>query len=483
MSTAAPAATLRRRANTELGLLVLALLVVLVGAALVELSQQPDIPDAVINYGAGFLALAVIAHIAKRRLAPGSDPLILPIAVLLNGLGLLMVRRLDFAGGADAVEFAPGQTVWSAVAVAAFVLTLWFLRDHTSFDNYRYIIGLGSLLLLLTPLLPVIGREVNGARIWLSLGGMTFQPVEAAKLGFVVFFSSYLAEKRDVLAVATTRLGPIMLPPARAFGPLLGIWVVGLAVLGLQNDLGPTLLLFGVFIVMLYIGTGRLAYPVVGLLLAAVGAAFAYQAFGHVQSRVAIWLDVWSRYEGDGFQLAQSLFAIGTGGITGVGLGQGQPNFIPFVRTDFIFSAFAEEAGLLGTTGILLCFVLLIGRGFRIAVRARDEMGTLLAAGLTTILALQVFIIVAGVTRLIPLTGITLPFVSYGGSSLLSNYVLVALLARVSAPGTPRHTRARRDDDSGDWGIETGPGSEDGSGSEDADVRAGGSGSSGGGAP
>ena len=440
----------RRRANTELGLLVLGLLVVLVAAALVELSQQPDIPDAVLNYGAGFLALSVVAHIAKRRLAPGSDPLILPIAVLLNGLGLVMVRRLDFAGGEQALEFAPSQTVWSAVAVAAFVLTLWFVRDHTSFDDYRYLIGLGSLLLLLTPLLPVIGREINGARIWLSIGGLSFQPVEAVKLGFVIFFASYLAEKRDVLAVATSRLGPIMLPPLRAFAPLLGIWAVGLAVLGLQNDLGPTLLLFGVFIVMLYIGTGRLAYPVVGVLLAGVGAVFAYQSFWHVQNRVSIWLDVWSRYDGDGFQLAQSLFAIGTGGIAGVGFGQGQPGFIPFVRTDFIFSAFGEEAGLLGTTGILLCFILLIGRGFRIAMRARDEMGALLAAGLTTILALQVFIIVGGVTRLIPLTGITLPFVSYGGSSLLSNYVLVALLARVSAPGVPRRTRHPREDDSGD---------------------------------
>ncbi len=447
MAKTASAAAARRRANTELGLMVLGLLVVLVAAALVELSQQPDIPEAVLNYGAGFLALSVVAHIAKRRLAPGSDPLILPIAVLLNGLGLVMVRRLDFTGGEQALEFAPSQTVWSAVAVAAFVLTLWFVRDHTSFDDYRYLIGLGSLLLLLTPLLPVIGREINGARIWLSIGGLSFQPVEAVKLGFVIFFASYLAEKRDVLAVATSRLGPIMLPPLRAFAPLVGIWAMGLAVLGLQNDLGPTLLLFGVFIVMLYIGTGRLAYPVVGVLLAAVGAVFAYQSFGHVQNRVSIWLDVWSRYDGDGFQLAQSLFAIGTGGIAGVGLGQGQPGFIPFVRTDFIFSAFGEEAGLLGTTGILLCFVLLIGRGFRIAMRARDEMGALLAVGLTTILALQVFVIVGGATRLIPLTGITLPFVSYGGSSLLSNYVLVALLARVSAPGVPRHTRRRREDD------------------------------------
>ncbi len=437
----ASAAT-RRRATTELGLLVIALLAVLVAAALVELSQAPEIPEAVLTYGAAFLVTALAAHIGLRRLAPGADPLLLPVAVLLTGLGLVMVRRIDFAGGEQA-NFAANQVTWAAVAVLAFLATLYFLRDHASLDSYRYLIGIGSLLLLLTPLLPVIGREVNGARIWLSIGGLSFQPVEAAKLGFVIFFASYLSEKRDLLSVATTRLGPLMLPPLRAFGPLLGIWVVGLAVLGLQNDLGPTLLLFGVFIVMLYIATGRLAYPVIGLLLAGAGAVFAYQSFGHVQSRVAIWLDVWSRYDSDGFQLAQSLFAIGTGGITGVGLGQGQPDFVPFVRTDFIFSAFAEETGLLGTTAILLCFVVLIGRGFRVALQARDDFGSLLAAGLTSILALQVFVIVGGVTRLIPLTGITLPFVSYGGSSLLANFVIVALLARISAPGRPRRRRRR----------------------------------------
>lgn len=433
----------RRQATTELGLILLGLVAVLIAGALVELAQAPEITEDMLAYAVAFAVAALVGHLAIRRLAPGADPLLLPTALLLNGLGLVMIRRIDLARGLQA-DFAAQQVTWTAIAVLAFVLTLLLIRDHATLDGYRYLIGLGSLLLLLTPLLPVIGREVNGAQIWVSIFGLSFQPVEAAKLGFVAFFASYLAEKRDLLAVATNRVGPLMLPPTRAFAPLVGIWAVGLAVLGLQNDLGPTLLLFGVFVVMLYVATGRLAYPVMGVLLAAIGAVFAYRAFSHVVDRVAIWLDVWARYDSDGFQLAQSLFAIGTGGIAGVGLGQGQPDFIPFVRTDFIFAAFAEEVGLLGTTAILLCFLVLIGRGFRIALRARDEFGTLLAAGLTSILALQVFVIVGGVTRLIPLTGITLPFVSYGGSALLANYVLIALLARISAPAAPRMRRLLR---------------------------------------
>lgn len=443
------AAVASRRATTELGLLILALLVTLVAGALVELSQQPEIPSGVMTYGGVFGLSAVVAHVVKRRLAPGSDPILLPVAVLLNGLGLVMVRRIDFANLArnpDVATLADAQTVWSFVAILAFCITLAVISDYTVFDQYRYLIGLGSVGLLLLPLLPGIGQEINGARIWINVGGLSFQPVEAAKLGLTVFFASYLAEKRDILSVATNRLGPIMVPPARAFAPLVAIWAVGIAVLGLQNDLGPSLLLYGVFILMLYVATGRLAYPMAGVVLAGAGAFLAYRMFGHVRSRLSIWLDVWASYTDEGFQLAQSLFAFGTGGIFGVGLGQGQPDFIPFVQTDFILSAFGEETGLLGTTAILLCFLLVVGRGFRIAMSARDEFGALLAVGLTTILGLQFFIIAGGVTRLIPLTGITLPFVSYGGSSLLANYVLVALLARVSAPGRParRPRRSRR---------------------------------------
>ncbi|MDP8970887.1 MAG: FtsW/RodA/SpoVE family cell cycle protein, partial [Actinomycetota bacterium] len=381
------------------------------------------------------VALALAAHLVSRRLAPGADPLPLPLAFLLNGLGLVMVHRIDYAlvARGQASSLAPAQTLWTVVAVGAFCATLVALRDHRQLDRYRYLIGVGALVLLALPSLPVIGATVNGAELWIRVAGLTIQPGEAAKLALVTFFASYLADKRQLLSVATNRLGPVMVPPARAFGPIIAIWAISLAVLVFQKDLGLSLLVFGVFILMLYVATSRPAYVAGGALLFAAGAWFTHATFAHVQQRISIWLDPWADYQDRGFQLAQSLFALGTGGLAGVGLGQGRPDFIPAVATDFIFAAFGEEAGLIGTTGLLLCYFLLVGRGLGIALRCRDDFGTLLAAGLTILFGLQVLIIVAGVTRLLPLTGLTLPLVSYGGSSLLANHVLVALLLRVSA--------------------------------------------------
>jgi cell division protein FtsW (lipid II flippase) len=290
---------------------------------------------------------------------------------------------------------------------------------------------------LITPLLPVLGTDFGrGSRIWVRIpGGFSLQPGEFAKIGLVVFFASYLAEKRALLSAATQRLGPLHVPPARAFGPVALAWGVSLAVLVFERDLGLSLLVFGLFVAMLYMATGRVAYVAAGLLLFGAGAVASWSVFGHVQTRVSIWLDPFADAQDTGFQLVQSLFALGTGGIAGVGWGRGNPELIPDVPTDFIFSAIGEELGLLGTTALLLLYFLLVGRGFAIAVRARDDFSRLLAAGLTFTFALQVFVIVGGVTRLIPLTGITLPLVSYGGSSLLANYVLVALLVMVSADG------------------------------------------------
>lgn len=441
---AVEAPEVRRRANTELGLLILAVIVAVSAYAIVGLSQEPVLPVGMAGYGGVLAVLAVGAHIVTRRFAGGADPLLLPLAFLLNGLGLVMVRRIDFAlAGRDPAPspLAPAQTVWTVVAVVGFVAILIFLRDYRVLDRYRYLIGLAALVALLLPLLPVIGREVNGARLWLRVAGFTFQPGELAKLGIVSFFASYLADKRQLLSVATNRVGPFMVPPARAFGPVLAAWAVSLAVLVFEKDLGLSLLFFGIFVVMLYVATSRPAYVVVAGLLFALGAASAYATFAHVQTRISIWLDVWSMANDEGYQLAQSLFALGTGGIAGVGWGQGRPDFIPFVQTDFIFAAFGEELGLLGTTALLLCFFLMVGRGFRIALRARDDFGMLLATGLTTIFALQIFVILGGVTRLIPLTGLTLPFVSYGGSSLVANYLLVALLLRISADESETRTR------------------------------------------
>lgn len=427
----------RRRSNTELGLLVLAILVTISAYALVGLAQEPVLPSGTAAYGGALAALALAAHLVTRRMAPGADPLLLPLAFLLNGIGLVMIRRIDFAladRDPDALSLAPQQVPWTVVGVALFCLTLIVLRDVTVVDRYRYLIGLGAVIALMTPLLPVIGTDFGrGSRIWVRLGGPSLQPGEFAKLGLVAFFASYLAEKRALLSAATSRLGPLHVPPARAFGPIAVAWAVSLAVLIFERDLGLSLLVFGIFVAMLYMATARIAYVVFGALLFAAGALASWRVFSHVQTRVEIWLDPFADAAGAGFQLVQSLFAFGTGGLTGTGWGQGNPEFIPDVATDFIFSALGEELGLLGTTAVLLCFFLIVGRGFAIALRAADDFSTLLAAGLTFVFALQVFVIVGGVTRLIPLTGITLPFVSYGGSSLLANYMLLALLVRISA--------------------------------------------------
>ena len=422
----------RRRSNTELGLLVMAVLVILCAYVLVGLSQTETVPPGLMAYGGAMAALAFAAHMVSRRLARGADPLLLPLAFLLNGLGLVMVGRLDFAE--DAAR-APAQTVWAVVAVGVFIATLVVIRDHNVLDQYRYLIGAAALAFLLMPLLPVIGTEVNGARIWLRFAGLSFQPGEIAKLGLVAFFASYLAEKRALLTVATNRLGPFHVPPARAFGPILVVWAVSLSVLVFQKDLGLSLLVFGIFVLMLYIATGRPAYAFAGVAMFAGGAFAAWTVFSHVAARVGTWLDPWSVYDGAGYQVAQSLFAIGTGGLFGTGLGQGRPDLIPEVETDFIFAAFGEEMGLVGTVALLLCYFLLIGRGLHVATRARDDFGQLLAAGLTVLFGLQVFVILGGVTRLLPLTGLTLPFISYGGSSLVANYALIAILLRVSAAG------------------------------------------------
>ncbi len=429
MSVAAPPDA-RRRANTELGLLILVILIVACAYTLVGLAESGMVPAGLLAYGGAMAAMAAVAHLVSRRLARGADPLLLPLSFLLNGLGLVMVRRLDFA---EETSRAPAQTVWTVVAIAVFVLTLVAVRDHRLLDGYRYTIGALSVAFLLMPLLPGVGKTVNGARIWLDLGSLSFQPGEVAKLGLVAFFASYLAEKRALLTVATNRLGPLMVPPARAFGPILVVWGISLAVLVFEKDLGLSLLVFGIFVAMLYIATARLVYVVAGTALFAAGAFTAWTIFGHVQSRISTWLDPWAAYDDAGYQLAQSLFAIGTGGVFGVGLGQGRPDIIPEVGTDFIFAAFGEELGLLGATALLLCYFLLVGRGFVVASRARDDFGQLLAAGLTVIFGLQVFVILGGVTRLLPLTGVTLPFMSYGGSSLVANYALVALLLRVSS--------------------------------------------------
>ena len=428
--------------SSERQLLVLAVLIVFGAYLLLGLSQAPRIAAGTFVFGGALAILAAVAHASVRRFAPDADALLLPAAFLVNGVGLVIVRRIDFARGTD---LAVAQTTWTVVGVGLFALTLLTVTDHRRLTRFSYTFGLATIALLLLPLLPVIGREVGGARLWIRVGPLNFQPGEIAKLTLVVFLAGYLEQKRALLSVATQRVGPLLLPPPRHLAPVVAAAGTALGILVFQRDLGSSLLLLGVFVVLLYTATGRLAYPAIGLSVFAGGAGIAYLMFGHVRTRFNIWLDPWADVTGEGFQIAQSLFALGTGGLTGAGLGLGRPHNIPAAATDAIFAVLGEELGLLGGAAILLTFLLIVAKGFKTALTATDEVGTLLATGLTTILALQTFLIIGGITRLIPLTGIALPFLSYGGSALVGNYILLALLVRISDDARGSAYATRRD--------------------------------------
>jgi cell division protein FtsW (lipid II flippase)/cell division protein FtsI/penicillin-binding protein 2 len=370
----------------------------------------------------GLLLLAFLAaHLVARRFAPGADPALLPVAALLSGIGLAVVGRLD-------ASLAGPQTTWLIIGVALLALVIALVPSLERLARYKYTIMLVGMVLLLLP--AVVGREINGAKLWLRIGSLSFQPAEIAKLCLVVFLAAYLSEFREVLSVSTRKVFGLHLPAARYLGPLLLMWAVSLIVLVAEKDLGSSLLFFGVFLIMITVATGRWSYAIVGTVLFAIGATVAFFLFAHVRTRVDIWLHPFADAAGSGYQLVQSLFAFAAGGITGAGLGRGLPTRIPFVATDFIFSAIGEELGLLGGVAVVTAYLVLCLRGLATAVRARTDMASLTATGLVAALGLQTFVIVGGVTRLIPLTGITLPFVSYGGSSVVANFVLLGLLMR-----------------------------------------------------
>ena len=393
--------------------------------ALASLGKTASLPA---NLGAFIvivIGLIVAAHVAIRLLAPRADQTLLPLAGLLNGIGYVFIVRLSR-------HEAGLQAIWIALGVAAFVLTLAGLRRARDLDRYRYLFVFSGVGLLLLPLLPGIGQNIGGSRVWVRLGPVNFQPGEFAKIALVVFCASYLAEKREVLAQGDRRLGPIPLPDLRALGPVALAWGLSIVVMVFERDLGMSMLYFGLFIAMLYVATGRLRYVGAGLAMFAAAAWFAYESFGHVRVRFTIWLNPWPVAQASGYQVVQALFAFGAGGVAGTGLALGNPTRIPAVQTDFIFAAIGEELGLVGTVFVLVAFLLLVGSALRIAVRAEHPIDKLMAVGAAAIFGMQTFIIVSGVIRLLPLTGLTLPFVSYGGSSLLANYVLLALLVRIS---------------------------------------------------
>ena len=423
------------RRNAELGLVLLAAVLTAGAYVLASLGRTSSIPANIGPFLGVILVLLGAAHVATRRLAPAADGVLLPLAALLNGLGYVFIARLDH-------KLAGLQAIWTALGVAAYIGTLWVVRRTRDLERFRYTFALIGIGLLLMPLLPIIGRNINGARLWVRVGGITFQPGEFAKVTLCIFLASYLVEKRELLSVATHRLGPAMVPDFKHFGPVLLAWGLSLVVLVAERDLGSSLLFFALFVAMIWVATARGAYLAIGAGLFTVGSFLTWQEFAHVHERVRVWLNPWPSASGKGFQTVQALFAFAAGGVFGSGLALGSPQRIPAVTTDFIFAAVGEELGLLGTTAVVIAFLLMVGSGLRIALRAESPFEKLLATGLTTIIGMQSFIIIGGVTRLVPLTGITLPFVSYGGSSLLANYVLLALLLRVSDSSSSARTPA-----------------------------------------
>jgi cell division protein FtsW (lipid II flippase) len=443
----AKAAPRRRptRRNTELALVLAAAGIVWALSIAIEAAVQRDITPAS-SYLPALLAIVFVgAHVAVRILAPYADPVILPCAVLLNGIGVIFIRRLDL-GDVDAEvrkQFSAfsgegfRQVQWTVVAVVLLAVVLYFLRDHRSLARYAYSAGLFGVVFIAIPaLLPSSLSEVNGAKIWIIIPGLfSVQPGEFAKLALMVFYASYLVAKRDVLSLASKRIAGIDFPRGRDLGPVVVVWLASLMVLMFERDLGTSLMYFGIFVVMLYIATQRTSWLLIGVGLFAAGAFLAWSLVSRVQLRVDIWLHPFADADNRGFQIVQSLFGLGTGGLFGAGPGAGQPNSVPYASTDFITATIGEEVGLYGLTGVLILYLLISARGMRAALDVRDSFGKLLAGGLAFSVGLQVFVIVGGVSKLIPLTGLTTPFLSYGGSSLVANWLLVALLLRISDAG------------------------------------------------
>ncbi|MFN8018781.1 MAG: FtsW/RodA/SpoVE family cell cycle protein [Acidimicrobiales bacterium] len=410
----------RRRA--ELGLLLLAIAVTGGAYTLASLGQTSSVPANIGPFLGIIAALFIGAHLAIRKLAPNADGLIFPLCALLNGIGYVFIARLD-------PKLADNQATWTFVGIAAFVATLLLVKRSRDLERYRYTFLVAGLVLLVLPLVPGIGVSIRGARIWVALGPISFQPGEFAKIAFALFFASYLVEKRELLSMATWPKFRPVLPDPKHLGPVALAWGMAILVMTAQKDLGSSLLFFFLFISMLWVATGRAAYPVGGTVMFGIAAYGAWTQFSHVKVRVSQWLNPWADDKG---QLVQTWYALAWGGVAGTGIGLGRPDKVPVVESDFIFAAIGEELGLLGGTAILVAYLLIVGAGLRVAQNAEHPFDKLLAAGLTALVGMQAFVILAGVIRVLPLTGVVLPFVSYGGSALVANYVLIALLLRIS---------------------------------------------------
>jgi len=429
--------TPRKLRNLELALLVLVWAIDAAAIVLVQLGSVGEIRPSLVLLVAGLSFLTLIVHLVLRFTASEADPFILPIVTLLNGIGIAGIYRIDIAEGDDGWEsVAVRQIVWTALAIACAIATLILVRHHRILQRYTYLSMLVCILLLLLPMLPGIGREISGARVWIGVGPFSFQPGEIAKIALAVFFAGYLVTRRDSLSMVGRKFLGLQLPRVRDLGPILVVWAVTMSVIVFQRDLGTALLYFGLFLVMIYVATGRFSWVLLGLVLFVGGALIASLTLDYVHGRMENWLDAFSGdvYSKDGgsFQLVQGLFGLANGGLVGTGLGQGMPDVTPVAQSDYIIATLGEELGLTGLFVILALYLLLISRGFRIGFAGQDDFGKLLAVGLSFVIALQCFIVIGGVTRVIPLTGLTTPFLAAGGSSLVANWIIAALLLRIS---------------------------------------------------
>ena len=426
-----------RARNLELLLVLFALAIDTGAILLVQLGAIGKIEPGILILGAGLGVLILAMHVVLRVVASNADPLILPIITVLNGLGIAEIYRLDLAKGFSGWGGAGvRQMAWTGLAIAIAIAVVLIIRNHRVLQRYRYVAMLVGIVLLLLPMLPVIGRTISGARLWIGIGDFSFQPGEIGKIALAIFFAGYLVSARDSLSMVGRKFLGMTFPRARDLGPILVVFAVSMSVLIFQRDLGTSLLYFGLFLVMIYVATGRASWIVLGLSMFIAGALIANQLLTYVNGRVNAWLNPFDQtvYLADGgsYQLVTGLFGFAHGGLLGTGLGSGRPDLVPLAESDYIIPSLGEELGLVGIFAILALYLLFVSRGFRIGFAGQDDFGRLLGVGLSFVIALQVFIVIGGVTRVIPLTGLTTPFLAAGGSSLVANWIIAALLLRLS---------------------------------------------------
>ena len=427
-----------RNRNIEALLLLFALGINAFEIAQIQLSVLEVINGEFMTYWAPIAIASLVLHVILRFKARDADSLILPLAVLLNGLGVAMIYRLDLAKLAEGATdlFAFKQVIWTVIAIAAAAAVILYVPTHLFLRKYVYVSGAIGLVLLILPVVPFLGRKINGASLWIGIGNFTFQPGELAKIALTVFFAGYLVQRKDSLSVTGRKLLGVQLPRARELGPILVFWLASIIVLVLEKDLGTALLFFGLFLVMIYTATGRAIYVAVGLGMFVVSGLLVAQMGGYVQGRIDSWLNPFdpTHYDavGGSYQLVQGLFGLAHGGLTGTGLGGGIPQLVPLAESDFIITSIGEELGLIGLFAVFAVYILFVARGIRIAVNHTDDFSRLLSVGLSFVIALQCFIVIGGVTRVVPLTGLTTPLLAAGGSSLLANWIIIGLLLRIS---------------------------------------------------